>query len=995
MKCPTCGNNASDLAATCAVCATPLRRSAVAAAVLTPPVPGSTSASDAETVAVPAASPFGTTGMPANLASGQTFGHRYQVISLLGVGGMGAVYHVWDTELGLSLALKVIRPETDPSAALELERRFKRELVLARQVTHTNVIRIHDLGEIDGTKYLTMPFIHGSDLSKVLTANGKLPLARALPFARQIVSGLCAAHEVGVVHRDLKPANILIDDAEKAIITDFGIARSVEAGTFATAAGAIIGTIAYMAPEQAMGRPVDQRADIYAFGLILSEMLVGRRGSSGGDTALSLLIERSRQAPPRLRTLDPSIPEPLDAIAARCLEPDPDARYQTTRELEAAIERLDANGNERVAPAVPAAKPSPWLAIVPAGLALAAALIIGTLWMSSRSAPPPPPPSARPPVSVLIADFDNQAKDPLFAESLEQALSIAMEGASFVTSYSRTTAKGLIAARKPGEPLNEENARLVAASEGIGVVLTGAIVAENAGYRINVRAIDPANGNALATAEAPVANKAAVLKGVEAVATALRARFGDTPTEGATRAAAETVTAASLDALQQYSIAQDLSSSGKQEESIPHYRKAIELDQNFGRAYSGLATVLFNLGQRQEATELWERSLKLMEHMTERERYRTLGLWFAGPGGSYEKAIENFEKLVSLYPADRAGQSNLAFSYFQILDFEKAMRHGRAAVDLYPKNPRARMNFAIYATYAGDLKTADAEARTVIKDSKTLYKAYLPLAAVAFANSDYDAMRGAYEAMKTTAPGTSVAVHGLADLAMYEGRWADAEKLLSDGIAADAKTKNTTSQAAKLMMRAELHATLNRMPQALGDAQDALQISKEHSTLLPAALLYIRANRRADAQAIAQELSNQFQRRGRAYGEIVQAELARAAGSYVPATEAFSRAAKLSDLWIGRFLLARTYIDAEQYPLAQAELAIAERRRLEASAVFLDDVPSYRYLSTMPYWTARMQQGTNPQSAAAAESYKKFLALRPDTTAGDAIAADARKRLAR
>jgi len=228
---------------------------------------------------------------------------------------------------------------------------------------------------------------------------------------------------------------------------------------------------------------------------------------------------------------------------------------------------------------------------------------------------------------------------------------------------------------------------------------------------------------------------------------------------------------------------------------------------------------------------------------------------------------------------------------------------------------------------------------------------------------------------------------------MYEGRWAEAEKLLTDGIATDVKTKSATSQAAKLMMRAELHATLNRMPQATRDADDAVALSKEQSTLLQAALIDLRAGRRGDAQAIAQELSKQFQRRGRAYGEIVEAELARAAGNHVQAAEAFARGAKLSDLWLGRFLLAQNYIEAGQHPLAQAELTIVERRRLEASAAFLDDTPTYRYLGTLPYWIARVQQGTNPQSAAAAENYKKFLALRPDASAFDQIALDARKRV--
>ena len=359
IKCPNCGNDAPESARSCAVCATPLPRPSVATAVLTPPVPSRPGTTpDAETIAVAVREPVHDRRARRRASfPGQTFGQRYQIISLLGVGGMGAVYHVWDSELALSLALKVIKPDSDPLATQELERRFKRELVLARQVTHTNVIRIHDLGEIDGIKYITMPFVHGTDLARLLATEGKLPVPRALPLARQMVSGLRAAHEVGIVHRDLKPANILIDDPRRRSSPISASRARRTAGTFATAAGAIIGTLAYMAPEQATGKPVDQRADIYAFGLILSEMLVGKRGSSGGDTALALLIERASHAPRALRTIDPTIPEALDRIVARCVEPDPAARYQTTKDLEEALERLDAEGHERHAPVVEPPKP--------------------------------------------------------------------------------------------------------------------------------------------------------------------------------------------------------------------------------------------------------------------------------------------------------------------------------------------------------------------------------------------------------------------------------------------------------------------------------------------------------------------------------------------------------------------------------------------------------------------------------------------------------------
>jgi tetratricopeptide (TPR) repeat protein len=331
-----------------------------------------------------------------------------------------------------------------------------------------------------------------------------------------------------------------------------------------------------------------------------------------------------------------------------------------------------------------------------------------------------------------------------------------------------------------------------------------------------------------------------------------------------------------------------------------------------------------------------------------------------------------------------------------MLDFSKAMEHGLKAVQLYPKNPRTRMNYAIYATYAGDLPTAEREARAVLEQSKTEYKAYIPLAAVAFAASDTAKMREAYEGMqKTGAVGASIATHGLADLAMYEGRWSDAEKLLVQGIAADEQAKGQAlAKAAKLILLAELHLAMNRGPQAIRAAQDAVALTRESPTVVPAAFVFIRAGRPADAQAIARELGNDFQRRNRAYGAIIDGELARASGRYVEAAEAFNRAKGLSDLWLVRYALGRTYVDASQYPTAQAELNLAEKRRGEASAVFLDDMPTFRYLAALPYWVGRVQEGNNASSPAATESYRRFLALRPDA-ARDPLAVDAQKRLER
>ena len=271
------------------------------------------------------------------------FGTRYRIIRLLGSGGMGSVYQAWDQELDVPVAIKVIRPEAmaDPAAAEDVERRFKRELLLARQVTHRNVVRIHDIGEIDGIKYITMPYVQGSDLATILAREGRLPLGRALSIARQVVAGLVAAHEAGVVHRDLKPANIMIDAEDRALIMDFGIARSTSGATGfgLSVAGVVVGTVAYMAPEQAKGDAVDQRADVYAFGLIMRDMLLGSR-RAGPTTAFAELMARMHDAPPPMRTLDAAIPEAVEAIVAGCLQPNPADRYQTSADLLRDLDRV-------------------------------------------------------------------------------------------------------------------------------------------------------------------------------------------------------------------------------------------------------------------------------------------------------------------------------------------------------------------------------------------------------------------------------------------------------------------------------------------------------------------------------------------------------------------------------------------------------------------------------------------------------------------------------
>jgi serine/threonine protein kinase/TolB-like protein len=293
-------------------------------------------ASQSVTWAIPAA-PGARPVMPANMAPGTAFGTRYRIESLLGEGGMGAVYKAYDTELGRTVALKLVRPElaTNPQTM----QRFKQELLLASKISHKNILRIHDLGDAGGVKFITMALVEGTDLSGLIEKGGRLPFDRALRFTRQLCSALEAAHSEGVVHRDLKPQNILIDQSDNIYVSDFGLAKSLESeATMMTRTGQILGTPRYMSPEQVEAREVDHRADIYSMGLIVYEMFTADIPFRG-ESAMQLMYQRVTAAPQDPRTIFPEMPDYLASIILKCLERDPARRYQSAREV---LDDLDA-----------------------------------------------------------------------------------------------------------------------------------------------------------------------------------------------------------------------------------------------------------------------------------------------------------------------------------------------------------------------------------------------------------------------------------------------------------------------------------------------------------------------------------------------------------------------------------------------------------------------------------------------------------------------------
>jgi len=939
------------------------------------------------------------------LTVGDTFG-RYTIVKMLGIGGMGAVYQAWDKELEVVVALKVIRPEAirDPAAAEEIERRFKRELLLARQVTHRNVVRIHDLGEIDGIKYITMSYVDGKDLQTVLKEMGRLPIVMTLRIMRAVVSGLVAAHAAGVVHRDLKPANIMIGADGEALIMDFGIARStggpaeisaepkplqlpegVKATgryTDATVLGSIVGTVEYMAPEQARGEAVDQRADIYTYGLILYDMLIGARRAERPGSALDQLRTRMENALPPLKAIAPDVPDALAAIVTKAIDPDATNRYQATVDLADALESLDEHG-------VP--KPIKRVVGLPKVIAaLAAVLVLATAgwYFFLRTEPVAAP---HDPVSVVIADFDNRTNEPTFDRTLEPTLRRALEGAGFITAYDRNGLLRTVGASLP-EKLDEAAAREVAVKQGLGVVLSGAVAKQGSSYTVSMKASYSVTGDLVADVSARASGPDQVVPTATKLVASVRKALGDRTKESDQIFAMTSLSTSSLEVVRIYAAAQEASSNGKFEDARAHLLKAVQIDPNFGIGYLALAGVARNMQQMQDALDYVNQAMSHLDGMTDRERFTTRGMFFRLTF-DYKQCVKEHSDLIARFAADVVGHNQLALCASQLRDLKTARDEMREVVRILPKRAVFRDNLALYSNYAGDFETGESEAKIVLEQVPSPPDAFA-LFALAMSQVGRDQRGPAAETLVALAAvpgrGPTLSASGLADLAVQEGRYTTAARLAEQGAAADLAAKNPDRAAAKLAEAAYAHLLRGQKAAAVATADKALANSKGIKIRFLVARIYVEAGQAAKAQPLMASLAAEVQPEPQAYGKLLEAMIAMAGKDPRPAVKLATDANELFDTWIGHFELGRAYLATNQLPQADSEFDRCLKRRGEALALFLDEEPTYGYFPMVYYYQGRVREGM--KLAGAADSYRAYLDIR-EKAGEDALLADIRRRL--
>ena len=714
-----------------------------------------------------------------------------------------------------------------------------------------------------------------------------------------------------------------------------------------------------MAPEQAKAGQVDHRADIYAFGLILRDLLVGLRPATN---PLDDLQARITNGLPPLSSVDASLPATLDAIVAGCTQIDRDARFQTMGEVCGLLGRLDEEGQP-----LPEPRRLTWR-VVAAGLVLVAALTSGAVWLIRLASPPPP--TEHEPVSVVIADISNGTGDASFDRTLEPMLKIALEDAGFVTAFDRNAIRRSLGVVPPNT-LDERAAQEIAVKQGLGVVLSGSLSYRGGRYEVSLRAIQAVTGNVVAEVRRNASDKTQVLGEAANLAAAVRRALGDETPDSDKRFAMETLSATSLDVVRAYAAAAEAMSRSKFTEARDHFSKAIALDPNFGLGYAGMAISSRNLDKQEDAERYIKEAVSHLDGMTERERFRTRGLFYFITS-DYQNCVKEFGDLITKYSADASARNNLALCSTYLRDMPRAVEEMRKVVKILPKRALYRENLALYAAYSGDTKTPDEEARVFEPPGM------FALIAVAFAQllqGQLPEATATYQRLaKIDEVGASYTASGLADLAVYEGRLSDAVAIFTKGAAADLASKDPDRAANKFAALAHTQVLRGQKKAAAAAAEEALRHSDASKIRFLAARAFVDADAVARARTLAASLASEFQAEPQAYAKMIEGDITLKSGDARQAAKSFTDANALLDTWIGHFDLGRAYLEIGAFTQADSEFDRCIKRRGEALSLFLDEEPTYGYFPPVYCYQGRVREGL--KNAGFADSYRLYLGIR-------------------
>ncbi len=963
---------------------------------------------------------------------------HYRILEKLGAGGMGVVYLAEDLKLGRKVAIKVLSHEFTTNR--DRLHRFEQEASAASNLNHPNILTIHEVGVDDGRHYIATEFIDGSTLRRKAAAQ-HLEAPEILDISVQVASALEEAHTAGIVHRDIKPDNIMVRRNGYVKVLDFGLAKltetvdrtpaDAEASTrvfVQTDAGVVMGTSHYMSPEQARGKPVDARSDIWSLGVVIYEMVAGRTPFEG-ETSTDVIVAITQKEPPPLARFAPNVPAELDWIVMKALRKDRDERYQTIKELITDLRRLkqrlefetelersagpDSVTRSRIsAPTLSTTPERPvptevktvshvWSAeYITNGIKrhkIAAALVALLLIVASASTfyyyrRHTEPLHERD--TVLLTDFVNTTGEPVFDGTLKQALAVQLGQSPFLTLFPEDRVRETLRfmGRSAEDRVTRDVGREICERQGIKAMLTGTIATLGSHYVITLEAMNPRSGDSIAREQIEAESKEKVLSSLGTAASNLRKKLGESLSSiQQYDVDIEQATTSSLEALKAYAMANDERAKGRARESLTFYKRAIELDPNFAMAYARIGVHYGNFEQLESAKPYVEKAYELRDRVSEREKLYITEKYYTYLTGEIDKTIETLQTWARLYPTDFIPHNNLSLNYQLMGRYDEAVKESLEAVRLSPNNMNAKDNLVASFIGVGRLDEAEQAEREAQQINADALSAHANNFLFAYLRRDQAAMDREAEWAKGK-PEESEVTMIRSFAALSYGKVKEARELQKRSLELLKQQDRAEAATTALLTMAAHLELLGKCDEAKSNAKTALGLLRGQKSLAMAAFVYAACGDQSQAQSLLNDARAAYPK-NTAINLMVAPIIASAAErSRGNVSQAIQLLEPVRSYQFGIVIGAST-------AYLRGQLYLQQHMGKEAAAEFqsIIDRPGCDYLSpahTLAHLGLARAAAISGDTAAARKSYQDFFALWKDADSDLPVLAQARKEYA-